>query len=831
MKRELWRNALHLSVLSAFAFAEPLFDLLGKTPEFFVVRGSTAGDVVFFALVVAFFPPLVLVAVEALVGRGSVQAMRWLHRLALAALAADVALQVVRKEVSGTVAAFAVAAVLGLAFAALYARMRGAQMFLTVLSPVPILFVAIFLLRMPLGELAASAKTLTIPPPKRPVPVVLVVLDELATQSLLGPDHLVDAGRFPNFAALAGTSTWYRNANSVHQHTPDAVPAILTGQNPKPGALPVAQDHPDNIFTLLGSRYGMDAYESVTQLCPEQLCERRHDSFADRITSLADDLEVVYGHLVLPKRLEAHLPAVTNTWQNFSGAEHDDTAALKRTNLALQGAGDVNREIGRQMWQDQRFIWDRWVAGLAPKSKPTLYMMHALMPHYPWRYLPDGKQYGSSLGIDGLDSDGDTWTTDPWVVEQGWQRHLLQTGFTDRLLGQLVSKLKAEGIWNKALVILTADHGVSFIPGQHRRAVTPANFSDIASVPLFVKLPHQAKGRIDDGDVDTTDIVPTIADELGLPLPAGYHVDGRSLLRPHGHRTVIVRGANGGPVRMTEAATVKGKYATLGRQLALFGSGSWAGVYDIGPHKELIGRRVSALPVTQGSASVSIDGRSLFGDVDPKSLFSPGHVSGSVSGARGVLDLAVAVNGTIEAVTQTFDADGSTHFASFVPDTAFRAGANVVDVYAVRGGRTLERLKGDSGSGPRTLSRSTSAVPGGATIQIQPGALVGRVEDWYQESATVRFGGWAGDALGHRLADAVVVFQGTRSVFAGATTVPRHLPQLQAKGQVQGGFVFELPQSLVGKGGGTPLRFFAVRGNVATELSYAPAFPWRARQP
>ena len=112
-----------------------------------------------------------------------------------------------------------------------------------------------------------------------------------------------------------------------------------------------------------------------------------------------------------------------------------------------------------------------------------------------------------------------------------------------------MSKLKAEGIWNKALVILTADHGVSFLPGQHRRSVTPANFSDIASIPLFVKLPHQAKGRIDDGDVDTTDIVPTIADELGMPLPAGYHVDGRSLLGPHGHRTVIVRGASGGAGR------------------------------------------------------------------------------------------------------------------------------------------------------------------------------------------------------------------------------------------------------------------------------------------
>lgn len=279
MKRELGRNALHLSVLSAFAFAEPLFDLLGKTPEFFVVRGSTAGDVVFFALVVAFFPPLLIVAVEALVAWVSVRAMRGLHLLALAALAADVVLQIVRKDLSGTVPAFAVAAVLGIAFAALSARLRGLQMFLTVLSPVPIVFIVIFLARVPLGELSSSARTLAIPPPRNPVPVVLVVLDEFAEPTLLGPDHLIDAGRFPNFAALAATSTWYRNANAVHEHTPDAVPAILTGQNPKPGRLPVAQDHPDNIFTLLGSRYRIDAYESVTQLCPEKLCERRHDSF------------------------------------------------------------------------------------------------------------------------------------------------------------------------------------------------------------------------------------------------------------------------------------------------------------------------------------------------------------------------------------------------------------------------------------------------------------------------------------------------------------------------------------------------------------------------
>ena len=61
-------------------------------------------------------------------------------------------------------------------------------------------------------------------------------------------------------------------------------------------------------------------------------------------------------------------------------------------------------------------------------------------------------------------------------------------------------------------------------------------------------------------------------------------------------------------------------------------------------------------------------------------------------------------------------------------------------------------------------------------------------------------------------------------------TVERDLPQPQPQGEVQGGFVFELSQSLVGKGGGTPLRFFGVPGNVATDLSYAPGFPWQARR-
>ena len=53
------------------------------------------------------------------------------------------------------------------------------------------------------------------------------------------------------------------------------------------------------------------------------------------------------------------------------------------------------------------------------------------------------------------------------------------------------------GLYDRALVVVTADHGVSFRAGQKRRPLSDANLQDIAYVPLFVKLPHQKRGRIE----------------------------------------------------------------------------------------------------------------------------------------------------------------------------------------------------------------------------------------------------------------------------------------------------------------------------------------------
>jgi arylsulfatase A-like enzyme len=98
------------------------------------------------------------------------------------------------------------------------------------------------------------------------------------------------------------------------------------------------------------------------------------------------------------------------------------------------------------------------------------------------------------------------------------------------VLGQIIRRLRAAGLWNRSLFVVTADHGVSFLPGEHERTVNLTNIGDIAPVPLFVKTPGERTGHVDDRSAQTIDVVPTIADVLGIPVP--WRVDGTSLLRP-----------------------------------------------------------------------------------------------------------------------------------------------------------------------------------------------------------------------------------------------------------------------------------------------------------
>ena len=133
----------------------------------------------------------------------------------------------------------------------------------------------------------------------------------------------------------------------------------------------------------------------------------------------------------------------------------------------------------------------------------------------------------------------DQWGDEAWPVTLGRQRHLLQLGYVDRLIGVLLDELEAQGLYDDALVVVTADHGISFEPGGPIRAIEGQALDehstpDILWVPFFVKEPGQTEGDVSDANVLSIDVLPTIADVLDVDLP----FRGR---RPVGARAAAVR--------------------------------------------------------------------------------------------------------------------------------------------------------------------------------------------------------------------------------------------------------------------------------------------------
>ena len=441
-------------------------------------------------------------------------------------------------------------------------------------------------------------------------------------------------------------------------------------------------------------------------------------------------------------------------------------------------------------------------------------MLHSLLPHVPYLYLPSGQRYGVQAPLlRGIQHN--RWQQ-AWPALQADQRYLLQVEYTDRALGLITQRLKAKGIYDRALVIVVADHGVSNRPGQPRRRPTPGNLQDIAFVPLFVKLPNQHTGRINDGLARTIDIVPTIAHVLGVKMP--WHVDGKTLIGRHVPSNGTVRiELGGGQAVSAPLSVLRARRAqALAQQLERFG-GTPSSVYRIGPDRDLVGRRLSELPVTPSqSAGVELQGQQLLNVVDTHTDLLPTWVEGRLTGKHpSSANVAIAVNGRVAAVTKTFEGGGATSFAAMVPASALRNGHNDVTVLLVghdEGERTLEQLRGSSTTTTlvRRGGREVLVSSDGTTVPVRPGSLRGMVQLF--PGSLLGFSGWAAEpALTHR-ADSIAVFADGKEVFASPTD--QLLPHRIFPHKGLFGFHFELPKGLLPSPGPKHhVRVFAIRND------------------
>lgn len=483
-------------------------------------------------------------------------------------------------------------------------------------------------------------------PTERWPPIVVIVFDEFPTDTLTAPGGEIDAERYPNFAALAATSTWFRNGYTVFDSTFKSVPAILDGRMPRERSAADIRSHQPNVFHLLNTLgYDVVKVESASALCPPWIC---------------------------------------------LGARTRRPGVLRR----LAGGGRPAR-------------LHKWIGAMRDGPRPTFYFHHALLPHEPWIYLPSGRQSRppGEDPVPGINKPGG-WH-DPRLTDHNHLRHLLQVGYTDHELGRVMGRLRRTGLFDRALIVVTADHGYSFeVNVKSRRQVTERNIDEIAPVPFFVKAPGQTEGEVDDSLVRTVDVVPTIADLLHVSVP--WKADGHSafsaMTRAREHVTLIRRDFSR-VVSIGRAEFERRREGLRRRRARKFGTGArsekvfgdpWAAAYRVGPHPELLGDFVRAPLPASHQVRGELANAALLGHVDPRETLFPtrvvGRLEGSLPGATR--DLAVAVNGRIRATGRSFRLRGRRRefFSLIVPESALRPGANRLELIEVQPGGRMASL-------------------------------------------------------------------------------------------------------------------------------------------
>lgn len=666
---------LELQALWGITVSQPVLDTLARSPETLVYRRATGLDVVVFALAVTVTVPLLATGVQLAVHHWSRRVSRWLHLGCVAVLAAVAGWQLVERHTQAPVAAhLAVGAVVAGAGTWLLARFAGARTVLRFVAVVPLGVAALWLTTGPVHRVAfaqgpGTAAGLAV---ANPAPVVMVVLDELPTASLLGPDGQVDATLFPAFAALAEDATWYRNTTSVSPTTPQAVPAILTGRYPTSlGALPTSSAHPDNLFTALRGSYDLNVWELVTQLCPPEQCPARGGAANQGLGALMAD--------------------ATQVWVDYVDRpppRQDEAFAIRQSDPEAPATAE------------------RFIASLDDAERPVLDFLHVPLPHQPWRHLPSGARHDGPFLAEGLDgSDRYSWESSH-LAAAGRLRHLLQVQRTDELLGRLLRRLQDLDRYDESLIVVTSDHGVAFTDGEPIRGLSAANAEEVLWVPLFVKEPGQRTGRIDDRPMETVDVLPTMAGILGVDLP--WELDGRAaeeprpegtdlrrfypwkynvLLPPAGADHVEVDGATG-----FAALLARSPVGSVPRDdLQLFRFGRWG---------DLVGTPVADLEVAATSGSGQ---RAVLTDDDGEAV-APGHfdvelgedvvpvyIQGTIDGSLPT-DILVAVNGVVAGWCEVFADGDDQRFFVLAPQQFLRTGGNEIEVLTVTGEPAAPRI-------------------------------------------------------------------------------------------------------------------------------------------
>ncbi len=374
-------------------------------------------------------------------------------------------------------------------------------------------------------------------------PNILIITTDQQRFDALGANGNAEI-HTPNLDALARDSINYDHCFVQHPLCMPSRLSFLSGQYPSQTrvthmGVPVPQDLP--ILPHYLNNYGYHcANIGKLHFLPHANRDHRevHPKYGFDQLEISDEpgpYEDAYRAWVRAKapdqlqHISLRLPPAAQTWQELmnvqDGITHPQLGQL--TTKAFEGRADVTHSA---------FVGEQTINYLNGRNEgePFLCIAAFYSPHEPWvvpqKYLD---LYDSSqLSIPEFPAEVER-PDEGWMSDDGLRRakhgYYAMISEVDHYVGQIIQTLRDNGQYENTVIVFTSDHG-EWLGDFERWGKGFPGQDCVSRVPLMVHFPRGENGQTVSGIVEAVDVLPTLLQAVGIPIPA---VLGGTPLPPH----------------------------------------------------------------------------------------------------------------------------------------------------------------------------------------------------------------------------------------------------------------------------------------------------------
>lgn len=207
------------------------------------------------------------------------------------------------------------------------------------------------------------------------------------------------------------------------------------------------------------------------------------------------------------------------------GIDEDDKIRYKNPTLYRPVPGSsTNAEYyypGVSAYSDDVFTDSaiQFMTDMSTAGTPFYCQVSFSGPHTPWSPTPDDPDYAA---WDPLTNHGDSKYF-PGMVN-----------YVDKKIGQILTAINTLGIQNNTVVIIVGDNGTSSGITSQWNGITiqggkKTTINYATHVPMLVQWSGHVSHTVNNNLISFTDMLPTISDITGIPIPGGWGtIDGQS---------------------------------------------------------------------------------------------------------------------------------------------------------------------------------------------------------------------------------------------------------------------------------------------------------------